>query len=163
MRPWEIHPVLVHFPLGLLLTAVALDLYAAIRRRTDLTVATTWLMIGGVTAGLLATAAGVLAFATVPAHTTRAHTMMYWHLGFAATALIVLGLVAYARWRHPAVSRAARGGGVLGALLLGVAGYLGGSLVFRGGAGVDPALLAPEVRAMHSHDDSQEQDGHHHH
>ncbi len=155
MRPWEIHPALVHFPLALLLTAVALDLYAAIRRRTDLVAPVTWLMIGGVASGVVAAAAGVLAFATVPAHTRWAHMMMYWHLGLGSLAIVVFGIVAFARWRGHAAALAVRVGGVMGALVLSATGYVGGSLILRGGAGVDPTLLGPEVRSAHSHDDSQ--------
>jgi uncharacterized membrane protein len=154
MRPWEIHPALVHFPLGLLLTAVAVDLFGALRKRDDLVLVATWMMLGGVVAGVVAAAAGLLAFFTVPSHTADAHTRMYWHLGISTAALVVFAVVGYVRSKRlvsSPVSSMVRGAGIFGAVLLLVTGYIGGGLILRGGAGVDPAILSPEVRGAHSH------------
>jgi uncharacterized membrane protein len=151
MRPWEIHPTLVHFPLALLLTAVAVDLYAALRRRFALVLVATWMMIGGVVTGIFAAAAGLLAFFTVPSHTPEAHVSMYWHLGFASASLVLFAIVAYARWKRGAASQLLRAAGLGGAVLLVITADIGGDLILHGGAGVDPAILAPEIRGAHSH------------
>jgi uncharacterized membrane protein len=56
--------------------------------------------------------------------------------------------VAVLRWRRRAepAGRGLIAAELFGALLLVVTGYLGGLIVYRGGAGVDPELLVPEVR-----------------
>lgn len=149
--PWEIHPATVHFPIAFLLGAVALDLYAWWRDRPDLARIGTGLMAAGVIVGVVATATGLLAFFTVPAHTAAAHQLMYWHLGLMAGSVTVFTGVVFARWRTGPPTARQRVAGLIGAAVLLIGAYLGGSLVYRGGAGVDPAILAPEVRSGHEH------------
>jgi uncharacterized membrane protein len=152
MRPWELHPALVHFPIAFILGAVALDLYAWLRFRVDLAAIATGLLVAGVASALVAAAAGVLAFFTVPAHTHDAHGLMYWHLGINVVAVGLLAVVARYRWtaRHWEPSGTLRALGIAGALILSGGSYLGGEIVYKGGAGIDPAILAPEVRE-HEH------------
>ena len=147
--PWEAHPATVHFPISFLVGAVALDLYAWARGRADLTRVASGLMAAGVLTGFVAVATGLLAFFTVPAHTAEAHRLMYWHLGLMAGAVIVFAGVVVARRRDEPPAAWVRVAGLFGVAVLLVGAYLGGSLVYRGGAGVDPAILAPEVRHGH--------------
>lgn len=149
--PWEAHPPTVHFPIAFLLGAVALDLYSWWKARPDLSRIATGLMAAGVIAGVVAAAAGALAYFTVPAHTVEAHGLMYWHLGLMIGVLVAFAGVLYARVRNGSPTAWVRGTGLLGAAVLLLGAYLGGNLVYRGGAGVDPALLAPELRMGHSH------------
>ena len=149
--PWEAHPATVHFPIAFLLGAVALDLYAWYRGRIDLAHAATWLIAAGTISGLLAVATGLLAFFTVRAHTAESHDQMYWHLGLNAAALILFAAVFVLRRRAGSPGTRARVAGLVAAALLAGGGFLGGRIVYRGGAGVDPAILAPEVRGSHQH------------
>jgi len=150
--PWEWHPATVHFPIAFLIGAVALDLYAWWRERADLARVATGLAATGVVTGVVAAATGTVAFFTVPAHTAAAHRLMYWHLGVMTGAVTVFAGVVVARRRDERPAVWARVAGLLGVLVLLVGAYLGGSLVYRGGAGVDPAILAPEVRGGHGHE-----------
>ena len=150
--PWEAHPATVHFPIAFLIGAVALDLYAWWRARPDLARVATGLTAAGVVAGVVAAVTGAVAFFTVPAHTAEAHRLMYWHLGLMAGAVTVFAGVAAARRRDEPPVAWVRLTGLFGIALLLVGAYLGGRLVYRGGAGVDPAILAPEVRGGHGHD-----------
>lgn len=149
--PWEWHPATVHFPIAFLLGAVALDLYAWWRARADLVRAATGLMAAGVLVGLVSATTGVVAFFTVPAHTDEAHTLMYWHLGLNAAALVLFGAVVLLRRRPEPPGAGARVAGLVAAAVLAAGGFLGGRIVYRGGAGVNPAILAPELRGGHSH------------
>jgi uncharacterized membrane protein len=151
-EPWEIHPALNHLPIAFLLGGVALDLYAWGRGRPDLARAATGLFVAGVLTGVLTAAAGLLAFFTVPGHTEEAHRLMYWHLGIQAAALLLFAWPAWQRWRDRAAAPTSGGRLVvcLAAVLLLTGSAIGGYLVYHGGAGVEPQLLAPEVRHSHS-------------
>jgi uncharacterized membrane protein len=155
-EPWEIHPVLNHLPIAFLLGSVALDLYASWRGRPSLVQVATGLLVTGVLTGLLAALSGVLAFFTVPAHTEEAHSLMFWHMGIQAAAMLLFIVVAWKRWRSWMLSPTVvvRFVGCFAAALLLVGSGIGGYIVYHGGAGIDPKLLAPEVRETHSHGDS---------
>ena len=149
--PWEAHPATVHFPIAFLVGAVALDLYAWWKGRAGLARITTGLMAAGAVVGVVAAATGAVAFFTVPAHTAEAHRLMYWHLGLLAGAVTVFAGAAIARRRDEPAAAWVRVAGLFGAVLLLIGAYLGGRIVYRGGTGVDPAILAPEVRGGHGH------------
>jgi len=161
MRPWEIHPALIHFPIAFLLGGLLLDLVARIRPRESLTRAASGLFIAGVVSGVVAAAAGAISYYTVPAHTEAAHEQMDAHLVLASAALVLFALVAIARWRgrtQPA-SAIALCGGFLGSALLVSAALLGGKAVYQGGAGVDPQILSPAVVEGHHHHHGDADDG----
>lgn len=153
MNVWEIHPALVHFPIALLLSAVAVDVFAWWRANESLNRVATGLLIAGVVAGWLAANFGLLAFYTVPAHTHEAHHLMFWHIGAAVSMLTLFTWLAVVRWFHRAepITRIRHVIGMLGAALLMTTGALGGYIVYHGGAGVEPELLAESVRESHSH------------
>jgi len=150
---WEIHPMSVHFPIAFLLAAVALDLVARRRPRERVTHTSAGLLVAGVAFGWLAAAAGLLAYFTVPAHTEQAHTLMYWHLGLAVLMLLLFSWLGAVRWRSrsSAPRRSDLAISLVAAVLLLATGGLGGWIVYHGGAGVDPSILAPEIREGHSH------------
>jgi uncharacterized membrane protein len=153
IEPWEIHPALNHLPIAFLLGGVALDLYSWLRRRPDLAKVATGLLVAGVLTGILAGLAGLLAFFTVPGHTEEAHRLMFWHMGLQAAALLLFAWPAWKRWRNWALppSAAVRLTACLAGVLLLVGSAVGGYIVYHGGAGIVPELLAPELRGGHPH------------
>ena len=153
MNVWEIHPALVHFPIALLLSAIALDVFAWWRPNDLLNRVATGLLIAGVVAGWLAANFGLLAFYTVPAHTHEAHHLMFWHIGAAVSTLLLFTWLALVRWFHrmEPITRSRRIVGLVAATFLMTTGALGGHIVYHGGAGVEPELLAESVREAHSH------------
>jgi uncharacterized membrane protein len=156
-QPWEFHPALNHLPIAFLLAAVALDLYAAFRKRPALLPTAFGLLTAGVLTGALAALAGVLAFFTVPAHTDQSHRLMFWHMGVQAIALVLFAGVAWRRRRNRESSSAAgRLVLCLAAIALLTGSAIGGYIVYHGAAGVDPKLLAPDVRQSHAHGNAHE-------
>lgn len=157
-EPWEIHPALNHLPIAFLLGGVAVDSYAWWRGRPNLSSVATGLLVAGVLTGGFAWLSGVLAFFTVPAHTEEAHWLMFWHGGVQTIALAMFSWVAWKRWRNATSPPLAlvRVVGCIGAVLLLIGSGVGGYIVYHGGAGIDPQLLAPEVRQSHSHDGENE-------
>jgi uncharacterized membrane protein len=151
MRPWELHPALVHFPIAFLAGAAALDVFAWWRKRHGLLRVVAGLFVAGSAMGWLAALAGLLAYFTVPAHADEAHGLMNWHLGIMLVTVAAFTGYAAVRWRtRPGVPTPEMR--VVGALLVGslfLGSYLGGEIVYKGGAGIDPAILAPELRHGH--------------
>lgn len=169
MNTWELHPALVHFPIALLLSGVILDLYGWRKQREDLARVAFGLMVAGVTMGLLTIITGIMAYYTVPAHTEAAHERMTWHIWIQSIAIGVFGLMCLLRWkrRKSLATPQSLFLAVSAAVLLIVGSYLGAWIVYRGGAGVDPAILAPEVVEGHHHhhhggDVDEDHDGDHH-
>src|SRR3972149_1031127 len=152
---WEIHPMLVHFPIAFLLAGAIVDVYGWWRGDPRLVRLATSLLIVGVLADILAAATGFVAFVTVPAHTEAAHTVMLWHLGIQSAVLIAFVVVVALRWRvrQDNPGQAVRGLAVAAVLLLMIGSHLGGLMVYRGGAGVSPEILALEIRMGHAHGD----------
>lgn len=138
MKTWELHPALVHFPIALLLSATALEAAAVLRRRERWGQAAYGLLIAGVLSALLAAAAGLLAYLTVPAHGEGAHRRMLLHPVLAGGAVLLYVVVAALRRnRRGEVPRAGHLAlSLLAAGLLIAAGAVGGHLVYRDGLGV---------------------------
>jgi len=166
-KPWELHPMLVHFPIAFLLGATVLMFWAVRRPSEMLHRSVAGLLLAGVFFGWLAAAAGGLAYFTVPAHTEEGHGLMLWHLGFGLTVLSLFTWVSIARWRRRETSATKLQLVVtfVGVVLLMLTGHVGGLIVFRHGAGVDPKILSREIRGGHSHasghsDSSDSGEGH---
>jgi uncharacterized membrane protein len=157
-EPWEIHPALNHLPIAFLLAAVALNLYVAWRGRPGLVQATLGLLVAGVLTGVLSALAGALTFFTVPAHTEEAHRLMFWHMDVQAAAMLLFVWPAWKRWRNWTLppTTTIRLTGCSAAVLRLVGSAIGDYIVYHGGAGVDPQLLAPELRQGHRQADSVE-------
>ena len=158
MEIWEIYPALVHFPIALLLAGVILDLYARARGSVTAGQVATGLFIAGVLFGLVTGLAGFVAFFTVPAaHTETAHDRVLWHLGLALASVLLFAGVSWVRWRgwRQLPSAGSLVVSLVAAGLRGVAGYLGGQIVYHGGMGIEPDILSPRLR--HHHHESGEQ------
>jgi uncharacterized membrane protein len=149
---WEIHPSLVHFPIGLLVAALCTDLYARARHSPSAGHVGTGLYVAGVASGLVTGLAGALAFYTVPsAHTEQAHDQVIWHLGLALASVVLFAGVAWIRWRGwnelPSVGSLVVSLVAVGLLV--AAGYLGGHIVYHGAMGIEPDLLSPRLTQHH--------------
>ena len=137
-----LHPISVHFAIALFLVGVLLDVAAVLLRRPHLH-KVAYVNLG---LALVATAAAVALgmsaeIALKPTHETHATLDLHKQLAFASLAAIVLlGLWRYALRGAFPVNRTAAAVyllvGLSGAAAIGGAGYYGGHMVYKQGAGV---------------------------
>ena len=135
MAAHPIHPALVHFPLGLLLTATLTDLARLAVSWPDPRF-TACLMALGLAAALPAMAAGLYDFrsldeAQVPHALRHMAAIATGWLGYAVA--LYLRRDALAGVAEPSAASIAIG--LAGAAALGLGGWFGGELVYRDGAG----------------------------
>jgi len=131
-----LHPAVVHFPIGLLLSATLADLAWAVGLTGDVHVGAV-LMAGGLCGGLLAMGAGMIDFARVDAAVVP-HALRH----MTAVGLAWLGYAIALYLRRDVFSGTASIGtltialSLFSAALLSLGGWLGGRLVYTFGAGV---------------------------
>ncbi|HET7576366.1 MAG TPA: DUF2231 domain-containing protein [Sphingomicrobium sp.] len=132
-----VHPVLVHFPIALLLSATIADLAWVAGLTTNTQIAAV-MMAGGLAGGLLAMGAGMVDFAkldeAVVPHALRHMTVvgLAW-LGYA----IALYLRRDSLSANGVVGTPTIALSIVSALVLAFGGWLGGRLVYTFGAGVE--------------------------
>ncbi|MEU2612923.1 DUF2231 domain-containing protein [Micromonospora sp. NPDC007271] len=133
-----LHPMLVMFPVALLITAVIFDVIDAAGGPRYLAEAAYWNMAFGLVGGVLAAVAGAVDLLALPAG-TRAKQVGLTHA--AANLAVILLFAAVWVVRLNADSRAAGGAliaiEVVAVAILGLSAWLGGELVDRLGVGVD--------------------------
>ncbi|MGC1214476.1 MAG: DUF2231 domain-containing protein [Micromonospora sp.] len=141
-----VHPMLVMFPVALLVTAVIFDVIDTVGGPKFLGEVAYWNITVGLIGGLLAAAAGTFDLLALPVG-TRAKRVGLTHA--AANLAVILLFAAVWVVRLNADSRAAGGAliaiEVVAVAILGLSAWLGGELVDRLGVGVDPeaGLNAP--------------------
>ena len=135
MAAHPIHPAVVHFPLGLLLTSTAADLAHLAGVWPEPRFAA-WLVVWGLAGGLVAMAAGLIDFRRL---TDRQAPHALRHM--ATFAVAWMGYVVALYLRRDVLAGAAEPPiasvvvAVLSAAVLAFGGWLGGELVYRYGAG----------------------------
>lgn len=139
----RVHPMLVGLPIGLLVGSVIFDLiYLATdsSRWADMAFGAAGV---GVIAGLIAAPFGSLDWLSIAPH-TKAKKIGLFH-GLSAVVSIALFAVSWGlRYENPTdPSMLAIALSLTGALVLGIAGWLGGELVFRHGIGVKAHTQPP--------------------
>jgi uncharacterized membrane protein len=103
LRPAELHPIVVHFPIALLITSVALDVLALVLRRWHLVYGATWLLGFGVVGALAAGLTG-----SISAHAARdanVSSLLSLHqtLGFATGFVFAVLFVVRIIWLSPRI------------------------------------------------------------
>ena len=145
-----VHPMLVSFPIALFVVALLCDLARIISgTSTPYWTLAYYSIGGGIVGALLAALPGFIDYLSLP--NTRVRRVGLWHM--TANSGVVILFVINFYLRRPASAAAGGGGkGLLlvlssaGVVLLGVAGWLGGELVYVHGAGVDERTGGPRVR-----------------
>lgn len=132
-----IHPALIPFPFAFLWGAAIFDLLYLATRRVDLTVTARHLTIAGIAAGLLAAIPGVIDYLyAVPPESSGKQRATRHAIGN-VTALALFGVAWFLRAPDGTMTLPTVALEVLGAAVLGYAGFLGGELVARNMISVD--------------------------
>jgi uncharacterized membrane protein len=136
-----IHPMLVVFPLGLLLTAVLFDILLLATGQSLWRTLAFYNLAAGIIGGLVAAVPGFIDYLTLRGPARRIGT---WHLVVNVLSLIVFAVSFLlrtqtgAQWVPPS-SSLPQALSMVGAVVLGVGGWLGGHLVYVHGMGVEAA------------------------
>ena len=133
-----LHPILIPFPLGLLITSFIFDIVYLLTHNAIFSVVAFWMIAAGVIGGLIAAVPGVIDWLAIPPG-TRARSIALWHMGSNAVAIVMFVLSWLIRIGAPPGQTGAVAIilSLLGVVLSGVGGWLGGELVDRLGVGVD--------------------------
>ena len=140
MHAW--HPLLVHFPLTLLLAGVIVEAIAWWKRRTSLLSAGRMLLTCGVLLAVPTVATGLLAYGRVD-HSDTAHSIMTLHRNLMLASVGLFAVAVIWRWRAgERVAAEPRSAALYAALLVAataalvVGGDRGADLVFEEGLGI---------------------------
>jgi len=142
----SIHPILIVFPLGLLIMALIFDVIYLATDNVAFATAAYWDIAAGVIGGLLAAVFGLIDWLNIPSG-TRAKAIGMWH-GIGNVVVVVLFALSWWLRNGNATHTPSTTAFVLALIGIGigaVTGWLGGELVNRLGVGVDPGahLNAP--------------------
>lgn len=138
MRTHEIHPMLVHFPLALMPTAIAADAVGAMTDNRALMETGKTLMPLAVASMAATGVAGFAAQEEVRAE-GEAHDMLVTHRNLNVGLLLMSAGLAVLRSRQERPGPGYLLAGLAGAALITYSGYLGGKMVYRHGVGVAAA------------------------
>jgi uncharacterized membrane protein len=145
-----IHPMLIPFPVGLLVTAVVFDIIYLITDRTGFAVASGYMIGAGIVGGLLAAPFGWIDWFKIPAD-TRAKNIGLVH-GLANIVVMVLFAVSWllrfrADWEPTTIALVCS---FVAVVIASVAAWLGGELVDRLAIGIDEGAH-PDAPSSLSH------------
>ncbi len=100
IRLVELHPIIVHFPIALLLSSVAFDFIAVALRRWNIADIGTWLLGAGVVGALLAGLSGAVSSRNAGSATANIGNLLELHQLFAfSTGLLFASLLALRLFR----------------------------------------------------------------
>ena len=126
-----LHPAIITFPIGLLVSAPVTDLAYWFLGDVFWARASFWLIVGGLVTGLVAAITGLLDFIRIGR--VRKHTAGWAHMYANVTALVVTAINLGLRVGDPVENLLFTGLvlSVIVATLLGISGWYGGELVYR--------------------------------
>ena len=146
----ELHPFVLHFAVGLLLTAPICDVFGLVLRREPLLHAGRWMTVAGTLAAIVSLATGFGAEAGLGPHSAAGESLLALHRAVGvATVVVWLPVAVWRTLSRVALPLRARtiylAASFSGALILTVATVLGSAIVYRHGVGLSPAARAEPV------------------
>jgi uncharacterized membrane protein len=131
-----IHAILVPLPIGLWIFALVCDVMALVNGGPDWRTVAFYSIGGGIVGALLAAIPGLIDLLSLPPGPTRRTGIIHMSINLVAVALFAVNFGM--RWGAVDHSGPVLLTG-LGVVLIGISGWLGGEMVYRGGVGVAPA------------------------
>lgn len=133
-----LHPILVAFPIAFFIGTLGFDILGSTMHHTAYHQTAAYLEIAGVVTGLIAAVPGLIDyFYTVPPESS-AKTRATQHALVNVALIVVFAAAFILRYKFTISFNLILGLEILGAILLFVSGWLGGTLVYRNQIGVDP-------------------------
>lgn len=129
----RLHPLFVHFPIGLVFAAAAIEVWRAVRREPGMHPATPALLVAAAITAVASTASGW--FNAAHEYANEQTDALFWHRWIGTLSAAILVAVAALAWRARRADvlgsgqTAGRLGALVAALLVAVAGHIGGELV----------------------------------
>ncbi|MBL9150332.1 MAG: hypothetical protein JNM94_16715 [Phycisphaerae bacterium] len=129
----RLHPLFVHFPIGLVFAAAALELWRVVRREPGMHPATPALLVAAALTAVASTASGW--FNAAHEYANEQTDALFWHRWIGTLSAAILVAVAGLAWRARSSTvlgsgqAAGRLGAIVAAFLVAVAGHIGGELV----------------------------------
>lgn len=140
----NIHPMLIHFPIALFLTAIAFELFSFVRKNESFENMASKLFILSAIAFIAAAVTGLFAENSVP-HSEQAHAIMQNHKLFQLIATGISVLIAVIVFFSKKSLRILKL--ILAIICVGFmtyGSYLGGELVYRFGIGTSIQVMKPQ-------------------
>jgi uncharacterized membrane protein len=140
-----IHPMLVPIPIGLWVFSLVCDVIYALGWGSliwnDIAFYT---MLGGIVGAALAAVPGFIDYRTITDSTVKKVAMAHMLMNLATIALFAINL--WLRAQRPAATGVPIILSAIGVILLGIAGWLGGELVYRHAMGVEVQRVGPRQK-----------------
>jgi uncharacterized membrane protein len=150
IRKHPIHPMLIVFPIGLWVFSFVCDLIFMYTSQPAWSVVAFWTMVGGVVGALMAAVPGFIDYLSIRDRRIGRIATIHMVLNLTAVLLFVLNLGI--RWNRPLTPSSAILLSLVGLGILGVSGWLGGSLVYKHAVGVAHVPLQVEDARSYDRD-----------
>jgi len=132
-----LHPILVNFPIAFFVGTLFFDILGVAMERADFFYISYYLNIAGIGFGLLAAIPGIIDYIFVVPPNSSGKKRATQHGITNVVMIIVFGIALYLKKATDTSIYIIIGIEVVGNILLGIAGWMGGTLVFRNQIGVD--------------------------
>jgi uncharacterized membrane protein/nitrite reductase/ring-hydroxylating ferredoxin subunit len=137
LKGHPIHPILVAFPIAFFIGALVFDALGYLQHNTKLWQTGSYLGLAGVIAALVAAVPGIVDYFGVVPPASSAKKRAAKHGVLNIVLVVLFALVWLYRQNEAAAPLVILGAEVLGVVMLGISGWLGGTLVHRNQIGID--------------------------
>jgi len=164
----NIHPMTVHFTIGLFMAAVFFELFGKMLSKESLRIAGRWNLLVALLCAILSVSTGLYAESTAP-HSGQVHEMLEKHEALGITVLVIVVVMniynLFLKKRlKPIFDTVYIVIGIAGLVVISFGAYYGGEMVYRYGVGVKAIVVEEESgghdHSAHSKKAAKKDDGH---